>query len=461
MPRGATCTICCDSRLTPASTVSCGVCDHVCCKSCVKRFLLDLMDDPQCMQCRRRFTHAELIEKLPRTFVDGDLKRHRAEVLLDRQKAMVPASQNAVVVERERRQSLKRIREWEEEREQLKRELRRCNMQINDEYYRMSRPAQSERRQFVMKCAREACHGFLNEQYRCSVCEGATCAQCHVYVGNAPDGRHVCNPDDVATVALLRRDSKRCPSCSTWIHRYEGCTQMFCTNPTCHALFDYRTLRLLGDRDHVHNPHYTEWLARQRTRGVVAREAGDIPCGGMPHIHELYRAIVPQHLVGAPPERTQRILWSHRMVMHVEHETLPRYRVNVDEPELEQMRVQFCLGDFDEAAWRTRLQRREKDRSKKYEITLVLEMVVHACGDLFRQMVLAATTPAAASSREPPRSVEQVHDDILAVLSHAGIALCRIAVAFNCTVPYVNAETQRIPLISATAAKNVLQGGTI
>ena len=44
----------------------------------------------------------------------------------------------------------------------------------------------------------------------------------------------------------------------------QGCTQMFCTNPECHTLFDYRTLRILCERDHVHNPHYTEWLAQRR-----------------------------------------------------------------------------------------------------------------------------------------------------------------------------------------------------
>ena len=281
---------------------------------------------------------------------------------------------------------------------------------------------------------------------------------------------------------MLRRDSKRCPSCATWIHRYEGCTQMFCTNPSCHTLFDYRTLRILGERDHVHNPHYTEFLARQRAErgaggGGAAREVGDIPCGGMPHVSELQRALVRRlapmpssreaqvahraiahHLPGffarvplgarppAPPvpfsagasssdpasvdALATGVLRTHRIIVHVEHETLERHRARVDEPELESMRVQFCLGDYDEEAWRVRLQRREKDRTKRYEIFLVLEMVVHACGDLFRQMVV----PDGAPGEE---GVRATYGEIAAVMDHANAALCRISRAFSCSVPFL------------------------
>ena len=454
----STCPICCDARLTPAASVACGVCEHVCCKTCVKKFLLDSMDDPQCMACRRRFTHADLVDKLPRAFVDGDLKRHRERVLLDRQKAMIPSTQDAVLEERSRRRSLKRIRELTEQRDRLKRQMQTIAQQIGDEHREMATStATGERRQFVMRCSVDNCQGFLTEQYKCTVCESSTCPQCHVVIrGTAAE--HVCNPDDVATVTLLRHDSKRCPSCATWIHRYEGCTQMFCTNPACHALFDYRTLRLLGTRDHVHNPHYTEWLARQRGQGSAAREAGDIPCGGMPHVNELHRALVPRFGPSLMPgflNRTstevQRILHTHRMVIHTEHQTLPRYRTNVDDPDLAYMRVQFCLGDFGEQTWRTRLQRREKERTKRDEIALVLEMVIHACSDLFRQMVLTARGEGASA-----RSVEEVHADVYSVLKHANAALCHLSTTFNCIVPQFDLEAQRVVTLSPGAVRTAI-----
>ena len=247
---------------------------------------------------------------------------------------------------------------------------------------------------------------------------------------------------------------------------------MFCTNPECHTLFDYRTLRILCERDHVHNPHYTEWLAQRRAEGGggeggggPAREAADIPCGGMPHVHELHRALIPP--TARPPpevmEDVQRILLTHRMVVHAEHVTLHRYRPDVDEPELASMRVQFCLGDFDEAAWRTKLQRREKDRTKKHEVSMVLEMVVHACGDLFRQMVLAARRgrpPAAggagtsqAGAAADQRTVMAIYADVRSVLEHANAALCRTATTFGCSVPFFDFGPHRVTLITAQVAR--------
>ena len=475
------CGICCDARLTPASTVACGACDLRCCKGCVKRFLLDSMEDPKCMQCRRRTPHAELVQQLPRSFVDKDLKRHRESVLLDRQKAMIPATQEAVEAEQQRRRVRSRVREMEAERDALRRRVGELTRRIYEEELGAARrpPPSDQRRAFVMRCAKEGCRGFLSEQYKCTVCEGTTCPQCHAFKGDDP-AAHACDPDDVATVAMLKRDSKRCPSCATWIHRYEGCTQMFCTNPSCHTLFDYRTLRILGERDHVHNPHYTEFLARQRAErgagggGGAAREAGDIPCGGMPHVNELQRALLrrlapdpssrdaqvahraiahhfprffaPPRLAPDPPPNPPPpgapadplsidglatcVLRAHRMITHVEHETIERYRARVDEPELESMRVQFCLGDYDEEAWRVKLQRREKDRTKRYEIFLVLEMVVHACSDLFRRMVVDTERGAAG--------VQEVYDQIAGVVDHANSALCRVSRTFSCTVPFLH-----------------------
>ena len=54
---------------------------------------------------------SELVQQLPRAFIDKDLKRHREAVLLDRQKAMIPATQGAVEEEQQRRRVRQRVRE--------------------------------------------------------------------------------------------------------------------------------------------------------------------------------------------------------------------------------------------------------------------------------------------------------------------------------------------------------------
>lgn len=455
------CVICCDTRLTSSNTVSCAACDLKCCKKCVKRHLTDTMDDAHCMKCRRTMTYSELVEQLPRTFIAKDFKRHRENILCDRQKAMIPATQNAVENERQRRQSKKRIRAWNEERDALRRRIRYLTLQISDEYDSMSKKPTSTPRQFIMKCSREGCRGFLSEQYKCSVCEGTTCRHCYVFL--QPDTPHQCKEEDVATISLLRRDSKRCPKCATFIHRVDGCAQMFCTN--CHCLFDYHTLRILGERDHVHNPHYTEWLSQQRADRQVGREAGDIPCGGMPYATELYRSLV--HSLALEPivmprlylnPRAARlnapltpttplkrcVMSTHRIVTHIEQETMVRYRPRVDDAELEALRVQFCLGDFDETVWRTRLQRHEKVRNKKHEVYLILEMVVHACSDLFRQMVLLGNS---VNLHEGTSLIEALHNSVLSVLRHANAALCKASLTFGCTVPFFRMDADEHDVI--------------
>ena len=76
------------------------------------------------------------------------------------------------------------------------------------------------------------------------------------------------------------------------------------------------------------------------------------------------------------------------------------------------------------------MQRREKDRTKRYEIFLVLEMVVHACSDLFRRMVVDTERGAAG--------VQEVYDQIAGVVDHANSALCRVSRTFSCTVPFLH-----------------------
>lgn len=426
------CDICCSTKLTDSAKATCPMCEHTCCKKCVKRFLLDLFDDPQCMNCRRRFTHEHLVLMLPRCFVNAELKQHREAVLLDRQKALLPATQGEVEHERTRRVAMGRVRALQAERDALRRRLGDLERQIRTEEMQMVRATSGEpRREFFAKCSAPGCRGFLTEQYKCTACNRRTCPRCLALKddggedGHAPP--HVCNEADVASVALIRGDSKRCPSCSAWIFRVEGCSQMFCTS--CHKMFDYRTLRLIGSHEHFHNPHYAEWLASRRGGGPH-RELGDIPCGGMPHVNEMYAITLERF--GIRREHAMEIIRQHRVVLHVEMVSMLQFRTPVDDQRLRQLRVQYSLGDFDEAAWRIKLQRLEKDRNKRAEIYMILEMVVQACGDLFRQMLALETSG---------RTVHTIHNEVCQVIDHANTALRRVAVAFSCSVPQVKAQT--------------------
>ena len=435
------------------------MCDFACCRACVKQYLLGRPDDPDCMNCHRTLTHEMLLRMLPRSFIEKELKRHREDVLLDRQRALIPSTQNAVEAARERREAMRRIAVLQHEREDLKRRIREVGSLIMQEGRQMREASErSARRQFVMQCAHPECKGFVSEQYKCAACGGFTCSRCHVYKEEGVE--HVCDPGAVATIALLKHDSKRCPSCQTWVHRYEGCTQMWCTQ--CNSMFDYVTLRVIGVHEHFHNPHFTEWLAANRPVARAGRELADIPCGGMPTqtvlSNFLQRAMLAPvtNTVAYQEARTfvRAVLVLHRVFIDVEHVHLPRRRPQVDDAELEQMRVRFCLDDFDEDQWKRQLQRVERRRAKDAEVFLVLQMLVHAGGDLFRQMM---TPGARADHGAGPTDVRVVFDEIVKLVQYANQQLIKLAVAFNCTMPMMT-TTALVPL-SAERARQFDRSG--
>lgn len=120
-----------------------------------------------------------------------------------------------------------------------------------------------ERKKFVCPCPRDDCRGMLSTRYKCGVCDGWACQKCHEPKTDEEDPTHVCDESTVQTVQLLKKDSKPCPSCTSLIHRYEGCPQMWCTQ--CNIAFDWNTGRI--DRGPVHNPHYFEYARMRNVDG--------------------------------------------------------------------------------------------------------------------------------------------------------------------------------------------------
>jgi len=109
---------------------------------------------------------------------------------------------------------------------------------------------EQEEHQMYLPCPYENCRGYAMRNGVCGVCSQKVCLSCRMQ----KEDEHKCNPDDVASVELIKKDSRPCPQCRAPIHRYEGCPQMFCT--VCHAQFHWTTGALLKN---IHNPHLVEW----------------------------------------------------------------------------------------------------------------------------------------------------------------------------------------------------------
>jgi hypothetical protein len=104
-------------------------------------------------------------------------------------------------------------------------------------------------------CACPSCPSFIiKPEYKCTTCHIKICKACREIQKEG----HVCNPDTVESVKLLKKDTKACPKCATQIHKLDGCDQMWCVS--CHTTFSWKTGEI--DNKRIHNPHYFDWLRK-------------------------------------------------------------------------------------------------------------------------------------------------------------------------------------------------------
>ena len=106
------CQICCEKfNMSTRRKVNCNYCEYSPCRSCFQRYLTETTLDPHCMNCKKGFTYEFVSETCTSVFVNKALKKHRENVLFDREKALLPITQNDVLIEKERRKGPGRSRE--------------------------------------------------------------------------------------------------------------------------------------------------------------------------------------------------------------------------------------------------------------------------------------------------------------------------------------------------------------
>ena len=91
-----TCNICCENyNKSLRAKITC-ICGFDACKSCVRTYLLSTTKDPHCMDCKIQWTPKFLLDNLNRAFIDGDYKKHRKVLLVDREISRTPELMNIV-----------------------------------------------------------------------------------------------------------------------------------------------------------------------------------------------------------------------------------------------------------------------------------------------------------------------------------------------------------------------------
>lgn len=235
------CAICCEAYTkTVRKKVECAGCGTACCATCFAQYVLTLQAEPFCMnpECKRAFDREFLAGALPKTWLLTKYKAHRERVLLDREMAMLPATQDALQNYKYAQALRAQMTALVARRQELQRELADVNNELAQgrrelevltatTYTRRLTTteghADRQRRQFVRACPVDECRGFLSTAWKCGTCDTWVCKDCgEPKLDGQHDERHVCDEGVKASFALLQRDSRPCPQCAAMIFKIDG-----------------------------------------------------------------------------------------------------------------------------------------------------------------------------------------------------------------------------------------------
>jgi hypothetical protein len=393
-------------------------CDFTACMQCCKKYLLEeSVTEPKCMKCNVGWTIEFIVNNMNRSFYIKDFRLHMAQVMMDKEKAYLPAAQvqaeetklirihskklknlkNDIIemklilddVREEYRTCLININRDEEEFKKIKKEYidyregilrmeiekEECEFMIAYINHNPIKVYDTERKKFMMHCRTEECRGFLSTQWKCELCEKYTCNNCLESIGTFEEKKsekHKCKKEDVESAELIKKETKACPSCGVPITRILGCASMFCVE--CNTGFNWNSLKI--QTGNIDNPHYIEWRNKQTG---PRRTMGDLPCGGLPFS-------IPDEIRYCGPELYDFMTDLLQSVSHVSRIVMGRY-IPVGDNKLLDLRVKYLLGEITEAQWMLKLAIIQKTNSFRHCVTQVLQMYTYTMVHLFRNLV--------------------------------------------------------------------------
>jgi hypothetical protein len=230
---------------------------------------------------------------------------------------------------------------------------------------------------YIGPCPQDECKGFLDEKYKCGLCQSKVCRKCRM-----PSHEDACNKDIVETVKMLKKETKPCPKCKALIFKIDGCDQIWCTS--CHTAFSWNTGEIESGK--IHNPHYYQWM---RENGGLKRDEGDVICGGQVNYQDL---ISKGRKIYNLSHITEYLSNVYRMITHI-REVLLRFEYPItDRPDSNKdLRIRYMIGDFDEKRWLFNLKAKEKTREKNTAMSMLLTMCANVMEDLIRSINMCET----------------------------------------------------------------------
>lgn len=373
------CEVCCFQK---KKIIKCPYCFYISCIQCNERYILDTINKPNCISCKKEFSSSFLHENFSKSFITKKYKLHREKILFEKEKYLLPSTQpevERIYKKNELKKELFEIREvinnLKITETDLKFKLYLLDSQnLDDE--------KDEKKSYVSHCPKDDCRGFLSTQYKCGICNIQACSDCR----EIKKDDHICDPNILESIKEIKKTSRNCPNCKTLIFKISGCDQMFCT--LCHIAFCWKTGKI--EKGLIHNPHYFEYM---KQNGSVPRNPFEERCGGFPGDMFLYdknfRIFLIPHIERFGYEYNmldQLLLEIYRQTIHIREIELRHLPNIMDNLNNQDLRIKFLMKEISEEEFKLKLQRREKEREKKLEYRDVLDTYVNVMQDLLNEL---------------------------------------------------------------------------
>lgn len=384
-----------------SKNVECTHCSEKCCKKCFNIYILG-NESNNCMFCgepqMKIFVRYNIMKKNIPAF-----KAREAEKLVKQEKALLSDTRVQLQLEQTEEDvqflvnglhSLLKTRSNDNRasrktfmifRATVDESIKRVRMQLHDlngdNDYLLKLKSSGRAILCSFPCPVSGCNGIVLRT-KCDICGVTSCSKCR----EISDDGHVCDNKNVATVAIIKQETKPCPTCKVAIYKIAGCDQMFCTN--CKSGFSWRNGKILNTSI-LHNPHYFEWM--QNHRNVNIYEHG---CENRDWVFITSKLRMLSRISHCYDGKIRDI---NRVLGEV-FEYFNTY-VNIDESKRRQLRVKFIKNEIDENTWIKSLKRHITKMEK--------DDVIYAILSTFRDVMVDIILATNSTKKELPTFIDK------------------------------------------------------
>jgi len=373
----------------------------------MKSYLLTKSSEPHCLSCRAIIPYDQYINTFDKKWRLSKYKVHRENILWEREQSLMPVTVQKIAKSKEMDLLI-------HEKNKLYLQIGEIDDKIREAFNFIHNRDMKEMKnkfKYIHKCIVKTCNGYLNENFKCDICDIKVCKKCFI----EKEENHECDPELVETCKLIRTEARPCPKCSEYISKISGCDQMFCT--MCGTAFSWSTGMV--ESGTIHNPHAHAFFRNNpdalaeymNNRNGEGRRAGANPNAGgcrigVPHYYD-FNDIYEITNTRGNYENLHRGLAEFRQYRRDEY---IRYINQISENN-EDIRYRFLRKEIDEKAMKSLLHARNKKGSLKkavYEILISTTEIM----ENFVWSMLDITKKSNLKRSEKKREIENMYDII-------------------------------------------------